>query len=552
MERQETFFDGKLDESRLWNTERSASQVYANKDVELVGNEAGLVAYHAYEGSLSDTTANAHNLTHSTTAVYTSDVPFSAPTTRLDIDQEDVSTGEVYATGTTIDEGASHRQTFVPTKDPQKSISINIADLGDSADWTITVHDSLNRVVASKTVAFASLPTTGFYEFVFDSTWRPIIGASYHFHITTSNTTGSPAVVSGTASNLETAQFKTYYQFLVTDTEWHPLMHYSNILVIGNDRYLAVWDASSFNPHRLKFPSGHRVRAFGYFNGLLAIGCMLGSTIGERDQGRIFFWDGFTDTYVDFIDVPEGAINAMIGSVGELHFIAGYQGDYLIYSGGRKAIKKKRIPKITADKEIEVFPGAMVMWQSLMRIGVAGGGDSEVVEKGVYTRGSLNELYPESFSYDYPISTGSRLSTVRVGMVAAVGKKLLIGWEDGSAHGVDVVDPAGAPYANARIELLIEDQGGVWKEKILSLYRADTLPMETGESISLEYKLDRGEWKELTTTEDEDRTVTRANIHDGRHREYQLAIDLNTTVSTAPSLLSLTPEEDLNSEETIL
>lgn len=546
------FLDAKVDESRLWNVERSVAQVFANKDVELLGNEAGLIAYHSYDDSLSDSSANGHNLTHSSSAVYSTDVPFSAPTTRLDIDQEDTSTGQTYALGTSIDEGASHRQTFAPNRDPQKSISINIADLGDNGDWTLTVHDALNRVVATKTVARANLPTSGVYEFVFDSTWRPVLGANYHFHLTVSSATGSPAVVSGTTNNLETAQFKSYYQFLVTDVEWHPLMHYANLLVIGNERYLAVWNASSFNPHRLKFPSGHRVRAFGVWNGYLAIGCMLGATISETEQGRIFFWDGFSDTYNDFIDVPEGGINAMLGSVGELHFIAGYQGDYLVYNGGRKARKKKRLPKITSAKEIEVYPGAMTMWQALMRIGVAGGGDSDVVEKGVYTRGSLNELYPESFSYDYPISTGNRLSTVKVGMTAAVGKKLLIGWQDGVAYGVDVVDPAGAPYPTARIELLIDDQGGVWKEKILSTIRADVLPMETGESVTIQYKLDRDTWENMDTTENEDRSVVRgASINGSRHREYQLAIDLNTSVSTAPSLLALTPEEDLNTEETI-
>lgn len=546
----ENFLDAYVDEDRLWNTLRTAAQIAANKDLELIGNEAGLVAYHTLDGSLSDSTANANNFTHSGSATYSSDVPFAAPTTRLDIDQEDTSTGNVYTIGTSIDEGAAHRQTFAPEKDPQKSITIYIGTKPTNADLTLTVHDALNRVIVSKTIANASIPSSGALDFVFSSIWRPILGANYHFHVTATNTTGTPTIVAGTLDNLETGEFKSFYQFLVTDTEWHPLLHYGNILAVGNERYLAVWNASSYDPHRLKFPSGHRVRALGFWNGLIAIGCMLGATIGERDQGRIFFWDGYSDTYVDFIDVPEGAINAMLGSVGELHFIAGYQGDYLIYSGGRKAKKVKRIPKITKDKQIEIYPGAMAMWQSLMRVGV-GSSDSSVVERGVYTRGSLNEFYPEAFSYDYPISTGSRLSTVTVGMVAAVGKKLLIGWQDGVAYGVDVVDPAGAPYTNARIEMLIDDQGGTWKEKILSKVRADVVAMETGESVAIQQKLDRGSWTNVDIQEDDDREVVKADIEYGRHREYQIAIDLNTTVSTAPSLLSLTPEENINPEEDV-
>lgn len=545
----ENFLDGKIDEDRLWNTIRTISQVYANKDSELVGNEPGLVAYHPFDGSLSDATSNAFDWTNNGSAAYSSETPFSSPTTRLDIDQEDTSSGNTYNLTTAIDEGASHRQTFTPSKDPQKSISINISAKGTNCDWTLTVHDALNRVVATVTVLNAELPTSGFYEFIFDSPWRPVLDANYHFHLTATNTTGTPAVVTGTASSLETAQFKSYYQFLVTDTQWHPLKHYLNLLAISNERYLAVWDGASYNPHRLKFPSGYRVRAFGDWNGFIAIGCMFGDSIGTRDQGKIFFWDGYSDTYNDAIDVPQGAINAMIGSVGELHFVAGYKGDYMIYSGGSKARKIKRIPRLAKGEEVEVYPGAMTMWEALLRIGVAGSSDSETVEKGVYTYGSINEMYNDSFSYDYPISTGNRLSTVQVGMTAAVGKKLLIGWTDGLSSGVDVVDPAGDAFASARIELLIDDQGGVWKEKILSMLRADVNPMIDGQSVKLEYKIDRGEWVTLTNEENDDRSVVKTNINGGRHREYQLAIELNTTVSTAPSLLALTSDENVNADE---
>lgn len=545
------FIDGLVDETRLWNVTRTEEEIFANKDVELIGNEGGLAAYHQYDGNLSDSTSNANDLTHSAGATYSTDVPFSAPTTRLDKDQEDTSTGATSATATAISEGASGRQTFVPTKDPQKSIKIFISDTGDDSDWTVTVHDSLNREVASKTLTHAQV-VVGANEFTFATPWRPIIGASYHFHVTTTTTTGTPLVVSGSSNNFETAEFTSYYQFLVTDTG-HPLMHYSNMLLVGNERYLAVWNASSYNPHRLTLPSGYRLRCFGQFNEYAAMGFMKGSTIDESDQGLLVLWDGTSTTYNLALSVPEGAINAMIGSGGQLDFVAGSHLDLLRYVGGAEFQKLKRLPKITNSTTAEVFPGAMTMWQALERIGIAGDSDSTTIERGVYTYGRLNDLYPESLSYDYPISTGSRLASVDVGMAAVSGNKLLIGWRDGTAYGVDVVDPAGSSFPTATIEYLIRDEGGVFKEKQLQAIRADYEPLVSGHSFAVKYKINRSsDWSAGRTSSfssDTDLTTLRHDVDQGRNKEYQVAVDLATTISTSPALLSTAAVVDIMEEE---
>ena len=44
------YFDGKLDEVRIWNKARSAEQIQADKDRRLSGNETGLVGYWYFEG----------------------------------------------------------------------------------------------------------------------------------------------------------------------------------------------------------------------------------------------------------------------------------------------------------------------------------------------------------------------------------------------------------------------------------------------------------------------------------------------------------------------
>ncbi len=43
------FFDGVIDDVRIWNITRTGTQINNNRSVELVGNEAGLVAYYPFE-----------------------------------------------------------------------------------------------------------------------------------------------------------------------------------------------------------------------------------------------------------------------------------------------------------------------------------------------------------------------------------------------------------------------------------------------------------------------------------------------------------------------
>jgi hypothetical protein len=51
------YFAGMIDEVRLWNVERTASQIAAKKDTVLAGNESGLTAYYNFQEN-TGTTAN--------------------------------------------------------------------------------------------------------------------------------------------------------------------------------------------------------------------------------------------------------------------------------------------------------------------------------------------------------------------------------------------------------------------------------------------------------------------------------------------------------------
>ncbi len=544
------FYNGLMDEVRVFNASRTQDQFVAGNTAQIDAATPNLQAYYKLNSDVTDATANANNLTASGSPTYSTDVPYPSPTTRLDIDQSATTSGQTYTLATAISEAAADKKSFTPAKDPQKSIAVLVAAKG-SGDWTLTVHDSNNNSIASATITNANL-IVGYTEFVFSSVWRPLLNVAYHFHVT--STVADGTVTTTVLNDLSTVSYRSYFQFLVEDTEWHPVAPMLTFLVIGNERYIAKYEATLYYPNQITLPAGWRVRCFSYWREFLVIGAMKGSAITSNDMGRLYFWDGIAPTYNFFIDVPEGGINAMLGTKGKLLAFAGYRGDLIVYQGGDYAEKLRRMPLLAETTYAEIYPGAMTMWNSLTHFGLAGATDSAAIGQGVYSYGSINKDYANSLSFDYPISTGNYLGTgISIGAVTAVNRKLLIAWKDNVSYGVDYVDKSNNPYPTGSIEFLIFDDGAVWKEKTALTVAANFVALNSGESIDVGFKIDRASsYTKLGAVTTSGDSVARLlpNPTGGRHKEFQVSVDLATTTTTSPKLLSIAVEKDLNAEET--
>lgn len=128
------------------------------------------------------------------------------------IDQSLDPTGayaNTYALTNAINEGATHRQTFTPTKTKGYSISIWPIAKG-SGDWTVVVHDASNKLISSRTIANASIVEGAMNDFVFPSLF--IAGQPYHFHVYSSVADGT--LKANTSDDLETGSFIQYYSKL--------------------------------------------------------------------------------------------------------------------------------------------------------------------------------------------------------------------------------------------------------------------------------------------------------------------------------------------------
>ncbi|MDE2439361.1 MAG: hypothetical protein KGN01_08290, partial [Patescibacteria group bacterium] len=440
-----------------------------------------------------------------------------------------------------ITEDATDTLDFTPVNDPQASIGFFV-DTKGTGSWTVTIHDQQNNVIATQTIANANVPAGGEIEFIFTTPWRIVIGKTYHAHLTVS--TGTSKCVTSSASDFSTAEYTSYFSFLVTDTDFHPITLFTNKLVIGNERYLATWDGAFYQANAIAFPTGWRVRCFGIWREYLAVGVWKGSTITSYDAGRIYFWDGYAPTFNFAIDVPLGQINALVGRDSDLYIIPGwmgylsdYQGGYLLDTGNSSSEKLKRFPKRARTDYVEVYPGAFCFWRDLLHIGIAANSNSTTIEKGVYSWGTYNQLYPSTLSYDYPISTGNRFNTVSIGCMLPIGQNLIIGWQDGGAFGADVINFSNNPAPSGTIELLAQDDNAIWHDKETLTVRADYLPLPSGTSVQVKYQIDRsGTW----TTSDLDSTTgdkfVKIDSVTSRGREYQYAVDLFSTGANSPTL----------------
>ena len=74
-ENSNSYVDGLIDEVRVWNDIRTATEISDNYQKELDGDESGLVGYWKFNDSALDETSNDNDLTLSGSPSYSSDIP---------------------------------------------------------------------------------------------------------------------------------------------------------------------------------------------------------------------------------------------------------------------------------------------------------------------------------------------------------------------------------------------------------------------------------------------------------------------------------------------
>lgn len=445
----------------------------------------------------------------------------------------DSGASNIYTLPTSISEAATARLEWQPEIEPLIQVALYLVTKG-AGDVTVTIHDATNATIATKIVTAASLTAGAWNIITFDSNARLYVkpnARTYHVHATVAS--GTTTVRCSTTSNFSTARVRTYAQRLVPGV-YHPVMSYLQYVVIGNERYISLWEPitddptkQEFEQHRLKLPSDYKVIGLSEWEEMLVISAKktVSSDYGSDDwgvdanEGLLLFWDGTADTYNWFKKVTDGAFESIYSAGGLLW---GYINGVLHVSSGDLPIPLKSMRGVedfvnTNDQHdddvyLQAPYKAMTMHKNIVHMGFPFLSVNDSVIPAIYSYGSRQKDYPEAFGLSYTPSHGD--STIEydttttpdtplsgITYLGRFGANMFSAWQHGASDvqtfGIDVIKRSNEPSATGYVELFEFDDGLPHKQKqaIDFIATYESLPVDA--TITLQYKIDHEtNWKD--------------------------------------------------------
>jgi len=420
---------------------------------------------------------------------------------------------ETYTVPVAVVETDVNKQSFESDIEPLSKIRVQVAAKG-TGTVTLTLHDDANNTLATSSVTTGNITANTHLDFEFSSQIRLYVKPSartYHFHLT--STVADTTVKCGTANDLNTCDFEIYADRLV-NTDIHPMAQFLQNVCIGNERYLSVWEPLEDVPsnlqwlrHRLDFGPGYKTIGLAVTDEFLVIACERRST-STRDfqEGRLFFWDGLSETYSFFIEVNEGSPESLYTYQNVVYMTI--NGALYVWPGGKTLVKLRTL--LNTDTEFtnisdttRNYPNMMAVRRGILMLGYPSVTASQTMEHGVFSWGSIDKNFPTSFGYNYVISTGTRTyngsDALRIGCVRSFGDTMYISWRDdsepsGFRYGLDVVDNDSPPADSGTWESRIYDGEATFKQKTAYDMKLLAKSIPTGYTIRMKYKVDRGSW----------------------------------------------------------
>jgi len=480
---------------------------------------------------------------------------------------------------TSIVEQQTNLRYFQSDIEPLVKISPFIISKG-TGDWTLTLHDGLNNTLATKTITNTNLTNGTFNDFSFTGATNSQVriypapnARTYHYHLT--STVADGTIASSSTDDLSTCDHHVWADRLVqTQNGMHPIQRFLQYECIGNGNYLSVWEPISDPPtnsewvrHKLTFPQEYEVCGLAAMNEYLAIACEKNTSVNTSipQEGIIFFWDGLSDTYNYYVRIPEGSPYGLHEYKNVVYYYAG--GDwYGIASASTVPVKIRSMPNSDANYSgansyVKVYPYAATVRKGIHLMAYPSETNNTAINFGVYSYGHVDKNFPESFGYNYLMSTSSQNYSVsnnlRLGMVKNFGDLLHVSWRDdlNGNYGIDFVDSTSNPASSASWQSLIFDNGLPSKIKKALYVKVSFAALPSGATVTPKYNINRSGWVSGDTFSNTNlykgRTdYCRIDISEGDFTEIQVGFDATATTST-PTITSVMLAFDDNREEEI-
>jgi hypothetical protein len=421
-----------------------------------------------------------------------------------------------YTLPTAVVEDDVNKLYFTSDIEPLETLRLDFADKG-SGDVTVVIHDPLDRTIATKTLTASELTTlipsgAGEVDFDFSPVAELLVkpnARTYHAHVYVS--TGSTTLRCSTTNDLRTANFEIDASRLVpTRNGFHCMEHFLQYIAIQNGRYLSLYEPlSDSNPsnteylrHKLTMPDGFEGCGMAKTDEFLIQAFEKVSTDADRvsNEGLLVFYDGLSGTYNFYIELTEGAPQALFTKGNIPHVIVG--GTLYVYLGGKELTRVRDLPFTDNDftgvkDNTRLYPYSMASFKKMLHVGFPGSTSNEALEFGIYSYGSVMPEFVSSFGYSYQLSHGLLNTDVgttdlKIGCARGFGDELYIGWQKGSQYGLDIIDSNCKVAESFKATVRQFDARNVHKQKGVNRVIISTEPVPEGTTVYPTYTLDNG------------------------------------------------------------
>lgn len=476
---------------------------------------------------------------------------------------------------TPVEDDVTKRLNFTSDIEPLETLRLKFAAIG-TGDLTVVIHDPLNRTIATKTIAAATAAAAFALSPYLDFDFSPVAellvkpnARIYHAHVYAS--TGTTTLVTGTVDDLNTADFEIDASRLVpTRNGFHCMEHFLQYIAIQNGRYLSLYEPlSDSNPdnteylrHKLTLPDGFEGCGMAKTDEFLIQAFEKVSTDTTRvsNEGLLVFYDGLSGTYNFYIELTEGAPQALYTKGNIPHVIVG--GTLYVYLGGKELTRVRDLPftdnDFTGVKDTtRMYPYSMGVFKKLLHLGFPGSTTNEALEYGVYNYGTVMPEFPSSFGLQYRLSHGSYntdvgVTDLKIGTVRGFGDELYIGWQKGDKYGLDIIDSNCKVASSFKATVRQFDARNVHKQKGVNRVIITTSAVPEDTTVYPTYTLNDGTEVVGTTAMAEGDTQLEFTIDDRFHViDYGLQGTSESTVTTPLRVKGIALEWDPLRDEDI-
>lgn len=422
---------------------------------------------------------------------------------------------------TSLSENDDDKCVFIPDASPMAKISVRVRSHPTAGLVTLILHNNANKEIARAKASVSDIQADGTINFNFTKPIEIVTyktgGTEYHIHLLAN--TNDWTVDTYESGKMYGLHFRYYANALnITSSGYHPIMAYKDgTLLVGNGRYLMQWlptGAEAETPevmqsNRVSAVDGMEITSLTSSDEYIVMGC---ERVGEgqsRDfqQGSLCFWDCVADNVNFRVDLEEGAPQSLYSHQNIIYMVI----DNGLYAyTGSKAIAKIRT--LTSDlgefsgvdNQTIVYDHAMTVRKGILLLAYPGKTTLNT-RAGIYSYGSLDKNYPNSYYYSYALTdlaenSNNNAQSFEIGGIWNYGDNLYISHRihdnvnNSDTWYITVVNNSSKPAKKFKYESLEYDGSYPWKAKELLRMVATFGPLPQGCTIRLKYKINGGNW----------------------------------------------------------